>query len=48
MLNVEPGNLLFLKTHSLKFDEIDVTFMDQNGRPLQTEDEVNLALLINK
>ena len=48
MLNVELGNLVFLKTHSLKFDEIDVTFMDQNGRLLETEDEVNLALLINK
>ena len=48
MLNVELGNLVFLKTHILKFDEIDVTFMDQNGRLLETEDEVNLALLINK
>ena len=48
LLNVEPSNLVFLKTHNTEFDEIIITFTDQNGRLFQTEDIVNLALLINK
>ena len=41
MLNVEPSNLVFLKTCNTEFDEIIIIFMDPNGRPL-----VNLTLLI--
>ena len=48
LLNVEPGNLVFLKTYSTEFDEIIITFTDQNVRPLEIEDKVNLTLLINK
>ena len=32
----------------VKLDEIIIIFMNQNGRPLEIEDKVNLALLINK
>ena len=39
---------MFLKTYSTEFDEIMIAFMDQNGRPLEVEDKVNLTLLINK
>ena len=50
MLNVEPNNLkiLFLKTFNTEFEEIIKTFTDQNGRLLEIEHKVNLALLINK
>ena len=48
LLNVEPSNLVFLKTYNTQFDEITMTFMDQNGRSLEIEDNVNLTLLINK
>ena len=48
LLNVEPSNLVFLKTHNTEFGEIIITFTGQNGRLFQTEDIVNLALLINK
>ena len=48
LLNVEPSNLGFLKIYNTGFDEIIVTFTDQNGRPLEIEDKVNLTLLINK
>ena len=48
LLTVEPSNLVFLKTHSTEFDETIITFTDQNGRPLETKDQVNLTLLINK
>ena len=48
LLNVEPSNLVFLKTYNTEFDEIIKTFSDQNDRPLKIEDKVNLILLINK
>ena len=48
LLNVELSNLVFLKTYSTEFDEIIITFTDQNGRLLETEDKVNLTLLISK
>ena len=35
LLNVEPSNLVFLKTYNTEFDEIIITFMDQNVRPLE-------------
>ena len=46
--NVEPSNLVFLKTYNTEFDEIIITFTDQNGRPLEIEHKVNLTLLFNK
>ena len=48
LLNVEPSNLVFLKTYGTEFDEVIITFTDQKGRPLEIEDKVNLTLLINK
>ena len=47
LLNVEPNNLMFLKTYNTEFDKI-ISFTDQNGRRLEIEDKVNLTLLINK
>ena len=37
LLNVEPSNSLFLKTSNTEFDEIILTFTDQNSRLLQIE-----------
>ena len=48
LLNAEPSNLAFLKTFNTEFDEIIIPFTDQNGRPFEIEDAVNLTLLINK
>ena len=48
LLNVEPSSLVFLKTYNAEFDEIVITFTDQNGRLLEIEDKANLTLLINK
>ena len=39
---------MFLKTYNTKFDELIIKFTDQSGRPLETEDKLNLTLLINK
>ena len=48
LLNVEPSNLVFLKTYDTDFDEIVITFRDHNDRLLEIEDKVNLTLLIKK
>ena len=48
LLNVEPSTLGFLKTYYNEFDEIIITFTDQNGRLLEIVDKVNLSLLVNK
>ena len=48
LLNVELSSLVFLKTYNTEFNEIIITFMDQNVRPLEIEDKFNLTLLINK
>ena len=46
--NAEPGNLVFLKTCNTEFDEIIITFTNQNDKTLVIEDKVSLKLLINK
>ena len=46
LLNVEPSNEV--KPHNAEFDEIIITFADQNDRPLEIEEKVNLTLLIKK
>ena len=48
LLNIERSNLVFLKIYNTEFDKTIKTFTGQNGRPLEIEDRVNLALLINK
>ena len=45
LLNVDPSNLVFLKTYNTEFDEVIITFTDQNDRPLEIEDKISLTLL---
>ena len=46
MLNVEPSSLSFLQTYNTEFDEVIITFTDENSRSSLIEDKVNLTLLI--
>ena len=48
MSNGEPSTLVFLKTYNTEFDDIIITFTDQNGRPLEIEHKVNFTLLIGQ
>ena len=32
LLDVEPGNLVFLQSYNTVFEEIIITFTDQNGK----------------
>ena len=45
LLNVEPRNLVFLKICNTEFDDIVITFTEQNGRSLEIEEKGNLTLL---
>ena len=48
LLNIEPSNLVFLKFKNTEFDEIIKKPRDQNSKPLEIENKVDLKLLINK
>lgn len=47
LLNVDQGNFVFLKTHNTDLKEIIKTFTNQNCRPLEMDDKVNLTLNLN-
>ena len=47
LLNISPENLIFLKTFNLEFSYIEVWFTDQNSKPLEIDDKINITLGIN-
>ena len=47
LLDVSPKNYIFLKTFSSEFLYIKVWFTGQNSKPLETEDKINITLVIN-
>ena len=46
LLNVGQSNLVFFNNCNTEFDPITIIFNDQNGRPLEKEDKINLTLLV--
>ena len=46
LLDISPSNHIFLKTFNSEYDEIIVWFTDQNSKPLETEDRINLTMVI--
>ena len=46
LLEISPTNHIFLKTFSSKYDEIKLWFTDQNSKPLEIEDRINLTKVI--
>ena len=46
LLEISPPNHIFLKTFNSEFQEIKVRFTDQNNRPLDVEDNINLTLIV--
>ena len=46
LLEISPTNHIFLKTFNSEYDEIKVWFIDQNNQPLETEDRINLTMVI--
>ena len=46
LIEISPPNHMFLKTFNSEFQEIKVWFTDQNSKPLEVEDKINLTLII--
>ena len=46
VLEISPTNHIFLKTFNSEYDEIKVWFTDQNSKPLEMEDRINLTMVI--
>ena len=46
LLEIFLANHIFLKTFNSEYDEIKVWFTDQNSKPLEIEDRINLTIVI--
>ena len=42
-----PTNYIFLKTFTSEFSYFEVWSTDQNPKPLEIEDKINITLVIN-
>ena len=45
LLDVYQANNIFLKKFNTQYDEIEVWFTDQNSKPLEIEDRINLTVV---
>ena len=45
--DISPKNFIFLRTFNSEFSYIEVWFTDQNSKPLEIEDKINMDLAIN-
>ena len=46
LLTITPHSLTMLKATNAEFSFIEIWFTDQNNRPLEIEDNVNITLII--
>ena len=46
LLDISPSNDIFLKTFNSEYYEIVVWFTDQNSKPLEIDDRINLTMVI--
>ena len=46
LITISPHSLTMLKTTSPEFQSIQLWFTDQNDRPFEIEDSVNITLII--
>ena len=47
LLQISPENVIFLKIFDSEFSNIEVWFADQNSKPLEIKDKINITLVIN-
>ena len=47
LLDIRPKKYIFLITFHSEFSYIRVWFTDQNSKPLEREDKINITLVIN-
>ena len=46
LITISSHSLMMLKTTNTEFQFVEVWFTDQNNRPLEIEDSVNITLII--
>ena len=46
LLEISPTSHIFLKTFNSEYSKIIVWFTDQNNKPLEVEDKINLTMII--
>ena len=46
LITITPHSPTLLKTTNAEFSFIEIWFADQNNRPLETEDNVNITVII--
>ena len=46
LIPITPHSLTMLKTNNAEFTFIELWFTNQNNRPLEIEDNVNITLII--
>ena len=46
LLEISPPSHIFLKTCNSEYDEIIVWFTNQNSKPLEIEDRINLTMVV--
>ena len=47
LLDISSKNVMFLKTFDSEFSYIEEWFTDQNPKPLEIENKINITLVIN-
>ena len=47
LLDISPKNFILLKAFDLEFSYIEVSFTEQNSKPIEIEDKINITLVIN-
>ena len=47
LLDISPKYFTFLKTFDSGFSYIEIWLADQNSKPLEIEDKINITLVIN-
>ena len=47
LLDISLKNFIFLKMFNTELSYIQLWFTDQNSKPLEIEDEINITLVIN-
>ena len=47
LLDISPKNITFLQTFDSEFSYIEVWFTDQNSKPLEIKDKINITLVTN-
>ena len=46
LLEISPTSHMFLKIFNSKYNETEVWLTDQNSKPLEIEDRINLTMVI--